>query len=106
MGGVKQLKRFLNSIFNPISDSNPFWNPPKIDKYNFVSREERRDTLEKLQQKYPEFRRAYKLHQWIELWNGMNIQDEEYKNAFLRYFEDVIQASCVQIDVEAVTTWE
>lgn len=89
----QKLKGILNSIVNPASnlDNDPFWNPLKIGKYDFVSKEERRDILEALQQKYPKFRGAYKIHQWIELWNDMNIKDEEYKNAFLKHFESAIK---------------
>ena len=96
----QKLKGILNSIVNPTShlDNDPFWNPPKIDKYDFVSREERRDTLEILKHKYPKFRRAYRLHEWIGLWNDVNIKDEEFKKAFLRHFEDAIK--------ELEETWE
>lgn len=87
------LKSFLNMIFHPVSnlDNNPFWNPPKTGKYKFVSKEERRTTLERFQREYPNFRRAYQIHKWIELWNTMHISDEEYRDVFLRHFEGAIK---------------
>ena len=92
-GVWRMLKSFLNAIFHPVSDldNDPFWNPPNIDKYKLVSREERHATLKTLQHKYPKFKRAYKIHQWIELWNTMNISDEEYKNMFLKHLEAAIK---------------
>jgi hypothetical protein len=89
----EKVKCFFNSLFSLTSNlyTDPLRNHQKTDKYDFVSREERHNTLELLKHKYPKFRRAYQIHKWIELWNTMNIQTEEYKNAFLRHFESAIE---------------
>ena len=89
----KILKSFLNHVFNPVSDldNNPFQNHPKMDKYEFVSREERCDELKRLQLKYPTFRRVYTIHKWIELWNTINFEDAKHRELFLKHFESAIK---------------
>lgn len=80
------------SVFYPTpkKDNNLFLNSKQIDKYEFLSKDERHEIIEMFQHKYPKFKKAYQIHQWIEMWNTIYIVDEEMKNMFLRDFENVI----------------